>query len=613
MFRQNFMQPRYVVFGLAISVLVLGAWERTGWTEQDTKPTVRQGPKVIPYDGHGVGRWMSDATITDLNGQSHSIHELASGHQALVIAMTSTTCPLSKRYLPTLVDLSKQSGDSVSWLLVNPIASDKVDDMKNAEKSFDHPITYVHDSDGTFAKHIGALTTTDVVVLDAASTVVFHGAIDDQYGFGYSRSEPRHRYLADALSAIKAKTEIAIRATDAPGCALNARTYLTSNTPVTYHNRISRIIQSRCLSCHRENGVAPFELGSFADVQSHAPMIQEVIGRGTMPPWFAGPMADSKDDSPSPWSNDCSLEASEKRDLLDWLAGPMTEGDSKDAPLPRRFVSIWEIGDPDVVFEFDKPQRVQATGVMPYKHVTIQTDLDEDKWVQAIEIKPGDRAVVHHVVVHLASDESPREETDGFWGVYVPGNSTLVYPEGFAKRLPKNAKLHFQMHYTPNGTATTDLTSIGLKFSKIKPRHEVKVAGIINPRIRIPAGADNHPEVANLRIPHDAKLMGFLPHMHLRGKAARYELIQDDSTSLLLDVPRYDFNWQLLYRYREPVSVSRGGEIRFTSWYDNSENNPANPVISNTTSPANRLSTTHRTTQIVRSTSDNRKSFGVWT
>jgi Copper type II ascorbate-dependent monooxygenase, C-terminal domain/EF hand len=561
----------------AIAALLLSGWRQSGWADDDSNPPLRQAPRVLQAGSHGVGRWMGDASFVDLAGETRSIHELALNHRALVIAMTSTTCPLSKRYLPTLVELSQSSGDGVAWLLVNPIATDKVEDMKTAEKSFQQAISYVHDAEGKLANHVGALTTTDVLVLDSACTVVFHGAIDDQYGLGYSRQAPRHRYLADALAAMEAGSEISIRATDAPGCVLGTPKKVQANSNITYHNRISRIIQSRCLSCHRDGGVAPFKLDSFAEVQSHGPMIQEVIQRATMPPWFAAPSQEPKGSSPSPWSNDCSLEETEKDDFLGWLEGSMPEGDLKDAPLPRQFASTWEIGEPDVVFQFDKPQPVQATGVMPYKHVTIQTNLDEDKWIQAIEIRPGDRGVVHHVVVTLESKVSSRGERDGFWGVYVPGNSTLVYPEGFAKQLPKNAKLHFQMHYTPNGTATTDQTSIGLQFSKTPPRYEVKVAGIINDKIHIPAGAENHSEVATLRIPYEARLMGFLPHMHLRGKAARYELIQDDLTSVLLEVPRYDFNWQLLYRYRQPIPVSPGDEIRFTSWYDNSENNPANP------------------------------------
>ena len=241
-------------------------------------------------------------------------------------------------------------------------------------------------------------------------------------------------------------------------------------TELTYHNRISRIVQQHCIECHREGGVAPFALDTYEDLVAHAGMVEQVVERGIMPPWFA---AQAKPDGETgevytPWANDRSLAEAEKQELLAWIAGGKPEGDRRDAPQPRQFVEDWLIGEPDAVFQFSEPVPVKVTGVMPYQYVTVETNPPEDQWVQAIEVQPGER------------------------GVYVPGNSTLVYPDGFAKRLPKAAKLRFQMHYTPNGTATTDRTRIGLIWAKQPQQHEVRVAGIVNTRIRIPPGADNH-------------------------------------------------------------------------------------------------------------------------
>ena len=215
---------------------------------------------------------------------------------------------------------------------------------------------------------------------------------------------------------------------------------------------------------------------------------------------------------------------------------------------------------------------------MPYRYITVETDLTEDRWVQAIEIRPGKPEVVHHIIVSLrGGGVRPVSERAGYWGIYVPGNGTLVYPNGFAKLLPKGAKLRFQVHYTPNGKAVDDLTRIGVTYAKQPPRHEVKVAGIANGRIKIPPHADNHREVASLKLPYDVQVLGFLPHMHLRGKAARYEVLTGDEAETLLDIPRYDFNWQLLYQLAEPRTLKKGQTIRFTGWFDNSDKNPANP------------------------------------
>ena len=183
--------------------------------------------------------------------------------------------------------------------------------------------------------------------------------------------------------------------------------------------------------------------------------------------------------------------------------------------MPKKYPDGWQIGTPDAVFEFAEPVAVKATGVMPYQTVFVETRLSEDRWVRAIEVQPGDRNVVHHALIHIAGTEEqadgPRdaaaEERGGFWGEYVPGQNTLVYPEGFAKKLPKGSRLKFQMHYTPNGTATADRTRVGVIYAKEPPRHEVRVAGIVNARTSIPPNAADHREKASLRLPFDAAVV----------------------------------------------------------------------------------------------------------
>ncbi|NBV47375.1 MAG: hypothetical protein EBR86_17500 [Planctomycetia bacterium] len=502
--------------------------------------------------------------------------------------MTSTSCPISKKYLPSLEQLVGESGEGIAWIVVNPVATDKPADMKAAAARFGDRASVVHDAAGRLAATLGATSTTDVVVLTPDLTIAYHGAIDDQYGFGYALDAPRRRYLADALAAISRGDEPPVVATEAPGCVLDAPGAALPPTAVTYHGRISRIVERHCVECHREGGVGPFALDSHDDLVAHAAMVRNVIDRGTMPPWFAAPAAPDPETGRvhTPWANDRALGAAEKRDLLAWLDGGRPEGDPAAAPAPRTFSAGWQVGTPDDIFEFAAPVVVKATGVMPYQTVFVETHLPEDRWVQAIEVQPGDRNVVHHALIHLAGADDPAgderdaaaEERGGFWGEYAPGQNALVFPDGFAKRLPKGARLRFQMHYTPNGTATTDRTRVGVIYAKEPPRHEVRVAGIVNPRISIPPGAAHHREDASLTLPFDATIMGFLPHMHLRGAACRYGLVRRDGTrSTLLDIPRYDFNWQLLYRLHEPLALSAGDRIVFTAWYDNSAGNPANP------------------------------------
>jgi hypothetical protein len=229
--------------------------------------------------------------------------------------------------------------------------------------------------------------------------------------------------------------------------------------------------------------------------------------------------------------------------------------------------------------------KIPAEGVMAYEYAFIDTDQTEDRWIQAMEIRPTDAAAVHHVLVWVEAPggqkkrgQASEDEISGFFGAYVPGNASRVFPEGFGKALPAGATLKFQIHYTPYGKATNDQMRIAFRFAPEKPRHVVHVVGIANPGIRIPAGASNHEEWAALPVPREARILSFLPHMHVRGKAFRYEVMSPDGESrVVLDVPRYDFNWQLSYQLAEPLRLEKGSRLRATAWFDNSSGNPANP------------------------------------
>jgi hypothetical protein len=184
---------------------------------------------------------------------------------------------------------------------------------------------------------------------------------------------------------------------------------------------------------------------------------------------------------------------------------------------------------------------------------------------------------VNQTRLQRVADQDARDELSGFFGIYVPGNSALTYPSGLAKRIPKGAILRFQIHYTPYGQTATDQTKIGFVFAKEPPKSEVHTASVANLRFAIPPGADDHRVDAQIRVPTDVQILSFLPHMHVRAKAAKYELESGGSSTALLNVPRYDFNWQLNYVLQQPRPVKAGETIKFTAWYDNSESNPANP------------------------------------
>ena len=547
---------------------------------------LRQSAKTLRPADHGVGRYMADVSFADINGAQRSLKEFKE-KSYVVVAMTSTSCPLSRKYLPSLVELSqKYSPKDIQFIAINCVPTDRMDEMKTAAASLGESVCCAHDADESLSKHFGALTTTDVLVLDPARTIVYHGAIDDQYGIGYSLDAPKNRFLAEALDDLLAGQTPQIAATLAPGCTIE---HDAEASPIesnwTYHNRISRIIQANCLECHRSGGVGPFPLESYADLVGHTGMIRQVVDDRTMPPWFAG---NSEDKHSSLWANDRSLTDSDRADLLAWLESDKPEGDAADAPQKRHFVDGWMIGTPDLVVQIPEPIKVKATGTMPYQFVTAQTTLDEDKWVQGYEIVPTDRSVVHHVIVNVHEKSAGRirdreEGIGGYWAAYVPGNAGQLYPDGFARKLPAGATVSFQIHYTPTGTATEDQLRIGLVFAKSEPKYVITTLSLADTDLNIPPRAADHTETITRPVPMDVNVMAYMAHMHVRGKSFHYELIKPDGqTETLLDIPRYDFNWQLRYDYREPRVIPAGSRVKVTAVFDNSENNPANPDPSQT-------------------------------
>ncbi len=271
----------------------------------------------------------------------------------------------------------------------------------------------------------------------------------------------------------------------------------------------------------------------------------------------------------------------------------MPEGNPNDAPVARIFNTDWQIGKPDQIIQVEKAVPVKATGTMPYQNVFVNTGFTEDKFVKAIEVRPTAREVVHHILVFIVDpagngkrgsrEPDDDDEAGGFFAAYAPGYDALVFNDGYGKKIPAGSRLKFQIHYTPNGTPTEDRPMIGMRFLDGEPENLLDVAAVAQYRLAIPPNADNHEVVATQSLPNDATILAFFPHMHLRGKAFKYEaVLPGGETKTLLDIPRYDFNWQLSYRLAEPIHLPKGSTLRAIAWYDNSSKNLANPDPSKT-------------------------------
>jgi hypothetical protein len=368
----------------------------------------------------------------------------------------------------------------------------------------------------------------------------------------------------------------------------------------TFTRDVAPILYTNCVTCHRPGEIAPMSLITYQDVRPWARAITKQIADGAMPPWHA--------DAPTgTFSNERKLTAAEKATLERWAAAGAPEGNPGDLKPPPTFAQGWRIGTPDIVFEMEEDYPVPARGTISYEHFYIPTNFTEAKWLKAIEARPGNRAVVHHILVYYEApadgaavtpairpnrehsrieDRNPPgnrpQRNTGFQprllATYAPGTDAQVFPDGTALRLAPGGLLHLQVHYTANGTAGTDRSKVGLVFAKEPPADELRASQFINAQFTIPPGAVDHEVTTDLTFLQDATLRGLFPHTHVRGKKWSYTLELPDGTKRpLLSVPKYDFNWQTYYMFNEPIAVPKGARIISTAWYDNSAANKSNP------------------------------------
>jgi hypothetical protein len=395
-----------------------------------------------------------------------------------------------------------------------------------------------------------------------------------------------------------------------------------SPTTVTFNRDVLPILQNSCQVCHRAGEVAPMALGSYQETRPWAMAIKSAVLSKKMPPWFADPRYNH-------FSNERTLTPQQIKTLVTWADNGAPEGDPKDRPAPVEFVDGWNIGKPDVVIEMPNAFPVPAEGTIDYQYVVIPGNFKQDTWVTAAEIRPGNRAVVHHVNAFFRPPgskwlkearpgvpfvpkeggqeakqnqnfEGGRRQSDGprgrfhddadidaetgligfpdwTWVGYAPGIQPLMLRDS-AKLVRAGSDIVLQLHYTANGTTGTDKTKIGLVFAKTPPKYRSVTLLALSRDFTIPPEADNYEVKSQVLIQDTVTLLDLMPHMHFRGKDFLYKITYPNGeTETLLSVPKYDFNWQLGYTLDKPKVIPKGSRIECTAHFDNSPNNPYNP------------------------------------
>ena len=354
-------------------------------------------------------------------------------------------------------------------------------------------------------------------------------------------------------------------------------------TSPTFSQDVAPILHAQCVSCHRPGEAAPMSLVTYDEARPWAAALARRVNDGSMPPWHADAPAGT-------FENERRLTPEQKQTIARWVAAGAPQGDPARTPSPPVFTEGWRIPQPDAVFEMPETYPVPASGTIEYEFFYVPTNFDAETWVQAIEVRPGNRAVVHHVLVHyIAPDNRPRgtpvlrpnrdhsriplrrqrgaRPPQPLPGVrqliatYAPGTSPHVFRPGTALRLAPGGTLEFQMHYTANGEATTDRTRVGMLLAKSPPATEIRASQFINAQFTIPPGAADYEVSTDVEFLQDATIWGLLPHTHVRGTRWVYTLEMPTDFRRLLHVPKYDFNWQTYYMFSEPVAVPKGSSV----------------------------------------------------
>src|SRR6202167_2507487 len=340
---------------------------------------------------------------------------------------------------------------------------------------------------------------------------------------------------------------------------------------VTFFRDVLPILQNHCQECHRPGQMAPIPLRTYAEVRPWPRAIRDQVRTRKMPPWPADPCCGH-------FSNDRSLSASEIETIVKWTDTGAPKGDLHDAPAERPWPEGWNLPARDLELKMSQPFAVPASGAVEYQYFPIPTGFKEDRWVQAVEVLPGNRTVVHHIVVYIREPGSTwtggRTKAD-ILTVYAPGSTPDSWPGGMAKLIKAGSDLVLEIHYTPNGKPASDRTSIGLVFAKNPPEKRVLTLQLNNDHFLIPAGEKDFRVTAWGSIPNDALLLSFFPHMHLRGKSFLFALNEPNKgLRTLLYILNYDFFWQLSYRLTTPIPLKKGMSVECWGTFDNSANNP---------------------------------------
>ena len=513
---------------------------------------------------------LENFALLDHEGKFHELdyYFRVPGVKGIVLFIQGNGCPLVQKRVPELRKLKARfQKKGILFGMLNANLQDERDEIAAEAKEYRMELPVLIDDTQRVARMLGIKRTAEAFLIDAKTkSVVYRGAIDDRMSYQKERPVAKHHYLKEAIQSLLAGEKPIVTSTDSPGCKVS---FPDDNQEITYVEHVAPILKTKCVVCHTKGGLGPFAMSSYKKAKGWSDMIAEVVLTRQMPPWHADPHIGR-------FYGDAGISPEEARTLITWAKAGCPRGQGEDPLLGYKpEIREWHLGKPDRVVELPE-QKVAAEGVFDYRYVTLDNPFREDVWLTGTEISPGNTRVLHHVIVTAHHPRNRRRES---WITgYAPGTQGSRYPDDSAVKLPAGWKLRFQLHYTASGKPETDVTRLGLHFTRTPVEKEFKTGIVLNSKFRIPPGALDFGVHKDFSFRRDSKVYALNPHMHYRGKSMRFDAhFPDGKKEPLLSVPNYNFNWQRTYVLDKPLDVPAGTRIRISNAWDNSAANPHNP------------------------------------
>jgi len=507
--------------------------------------------------------------LLDHLGASHELYYL-SDMKAVALMIHDTGCGASVKSIASLNALrDSYRGRGVEVLMLDSSLKDtRAAVAKSLEKNA-NSVPVLLDSLQLIGESLDAKRAGEVLIVDTKNwTLAYRGSIDD---------------AAVALDATLAGGGAQQSKKSIKGCDVRMpeRNRDRAHASISYEKTIAPMLIDHCVTCHRKGGIGPWQMSGYELVKGFAPMIREVVRTERMPPWHADPHY-------GVFKNNRALSDNEVKTLVHWVeAGAPRDKSSKSDSDPLAALSRtwpdWAMGEPDLIVEIPAFE-VPATGSIPYQTPRVKNTLGHDAWLRAVDFSPSNRSVVHHILGFTSTGgvEALRtQSTSGSRasiGVYVPGDVPHALPEETGVFIAKDSEYVFQIHYTANGKAFSEVTRVGLYFSKEPPKYPLRNMVLLDARLKIPPNEKAYTASVSRTFERDALVYTLMPHAHVRGNAAQYiAQYPDGREEMLLSVPKYDFNWQTTYEFATPKLLPKGTRLTYTTTYDNSPLNKANP------------------------------------